>query len=121
MIRRPPRSTLFPYTTLFRSVGSMESLGTSRSIVNMVIYLEQFKTFQLIRNLLRSAAGLLGGKREAPTGTLMSRMAQNQYIGLDSDIYNSGIEQFKGNMHDILEMARKQNVPVILGTLACNQ
>src|SRR3712207_7954904 len=26
MIRRPPRSTLFPYTTLFRSAG----LGTSR-------------------------------------------------------------------------------------------
>src|SRR2546427_4882858 len=24
MIRRPPRSTLFPYTTLFRSVGSIE-------------------------------------------------------------------------------------------------
>src|SRR5436305_7279492 len=24
MIRRPPRSTLFPYTTLFRSVGSAE-------------------------------------------------------------------------------------------------
>src|SRR5256886_16469048 len=24
MIRRPPRSTLFPYTTLFRSVGSMK-------------------------------------------------------------------------------------------------
>src|SRR3712207_8033407 len=27
MIRRPPRSTLFPYTTLFRSVGD-EGLGT---------------------------------------------------------------------------------------------
>src|SRR5947208_12186782 len=25
MIRRPPRSTLFPYTTLFRSSGSLES------------------------------------------------------------------------------------------------
>src|SRR2546427_9473057 len=25
MIRRPPRSTLFPYTTLFRSVVAMES------------------------------------------------------------------------------------------------
>src|SRR5437667_753388 len=25
MIRRPPRSTLFPYTTLFRSVPSQES------------------------------------------------------------------------------------------------
>src|SRR2546430_10592540 len=26
MIRRPPRSTLFPYTTLFRSVGSVAAL-----------------------------------------------------------------------------------------------
>src|SRR3712207_7824523 len=24
MIRRPPRSTLFPYTTLFRSIGAMK-------------------------------------------------------------------------------------------------
>src|SRR3712207_8026462 len=24
MIRRPPRSTLFPYTTLFRSLGNLE-------------------------------------------------------------------------------------------------
>src|SRR3712207_7096452 len=27
MIRRPPRSTLFPYTTLFRSVGDGERLS----------------------------------------------------------------------------------------------
>src|SRR3712207_9353690 len=27
MIRRPPRSTLFPYTTLFRSVGPMQIQG----------------------------------------------------------------------------------------------
>src|SRR3712207_8612041 len=25
MIRRPPRSTLFPYTTLFRSVGGLDA------------------------------------------------------------------------------------------------
>src|SRR5438874_7984493 len=33
MIRRPPRSTLFPYTTLFRSAaarGARESLGAAR-------------------------------------------------------------------------------------------
>src|SRR2546430_8401002 len=28
MIRRPPRSTLFPYTTLFRSVGAQRVLET---------------------------------------------------------------------------------------------
>src|SRR3712207_8048243 len=27
MIRRPPRSTLFPYTTLFRSIELLASLG----------------------------------------------------------------------------------------------
>src|SRR3712207_7112006 len=32
MIRRPPRSTLFPYTTLFRSMGGVRTLlGMSRS------------------------------------------------------------------------------------------
>src|SRR3712207_8724536 len=32
MIRRPPRSTLFPYTTLFRSVGyALFALATTRS------------------------------------------------------------------------------------------
>src|SRR2546429_1993228 len=28
MIRRPPRSTLFPYTTLFRSLAAAQSRGT---------------------------------------------------------------------------------------------
>src|SRR3712207_9030297 len=28
MIRRPPRSTLFPYTTLFRSLGILRELGS---------------------------------------------------------------------------------------------
>src|SRR2546430_3836331 len=33
MIRRPPRSTLFPYTTLFRSVFKSSPPGAPRSIV----------------------------------------------------------------------------------------
>src|SRR5256885_5289410 len=32
MIRRPPRSTLFPYTTLFRSVGERGSQAVSASM-----------------------------------------------------------------------------------------
>src|SRR3712207_7160493 len=31
MIRRPPRSTLFPYTTLFRSPGRANALVVSRT------------------------------------------------------------------------------------------
>src|SRR2546427_11026215 len=32
MIRRPPRSTLFPYTTLFRSAGMLLNLAGTSSI-----------------------------------------------------------------------------------------
>src|SRR5439155_17164596 len=36
MIRRPPRSTLFPYTTLFRSYGAQpQYLLTSAPLANM--------------------------------------------------------------------------------------
>src|SRR3712207_8979210 len=33
MIRRPPRSTLFPYTTLFRSFGISARAGSSKFFV----------------------------------------------------------------------------------------
>src|SRR2546430_13617955 len=48
MIRRPPRSTLFPYTTLFRSVGVLERQGSfldGGSVDNQaIIPLKQFVT-----------------------------------------------------------------------------
>src|SRR2546427_8888101 len=40
MIRRPPRSTLFPYTTLFRSVieASRKKYGTPRADVEAALF-----------------------------------------------------------------------------------
>src|SRR6266536_1515650 len=35
MIRRPPRSTLFPYTTLFRSTRACASPGSQRRVPSM--------------------------------------------------------------------------------------
>src|SRR3712207_7355497 len=37
MIRRPPRSTLFPYTTLFRSVQAQQRLGVRRANVEVPV------------------------------------------------------------------------------------
>src|SRR5258708_23774459 len=37
MIRRPPRSTLFPYTTLFRSTISKEQTGKLATIFEFII------------------------------------------------------------------------------------
>src|SRR2546430_15147425 len=35
MIRRPPRSTLFPYTTLFRSIGARKRLAPIRVVLSV--------------------------------------------------------------------------------------
>src|SRR5438045_8020188 len=37
MIRRPPRSTLFPYTTLFRSPSQAAAPAIIRNVVNLEI------------------------------------------------------------------------------------
>src|SRR3989441_6271605 len=38
MIRRPPRSTLFPYTTLFRSTGLLNNGGQQLAYANMASF-----------------------------------------------------------------------------------
>src|SRR2546429_1391592 len=38
MIRRPPRSTLFPYTTLFRSVYESDGLTLFRALADFVVF-----------------------------------------------------------------------------------
>src|SRR3712207_8274533 len=52
MIRRPPRSTLFPYTTLFRSIGAPHRVRTADGGLVMSTY--------IARRLLLSAISLFG-------------------------------------------------------------
>src|SRR3712207_7968632 len=48
MIRRPPRSTLFPYTTLFRSI--FPSFSTIHLFVfKLYIFLDQFSIVEYLR------------------------------------------------------------------------
>jgi tetratricopeptide (TPR) repeat protein len=101
-------------------IGSMESLGTSRDMVNLILYLNKYKTVDLLRNTIQWIIKLFAGNVEKQSGTLMSRMAQDQYIAFDSEKFNEGISQFEGNMRDVLEMAKEKNVPVIMSTLVSN-
>ena len=102
-------------------VGSMESLGTSRSFVKLVLYMNKYKTVQLIRNSITGLLSLFISKNtEDPSGTLMSNMAQDQYITLGSDKYNLGLEQFEANLKEVLGLIKKSNVPVIVGKLVSN-
>src|SRR3712207_6999037 len=59
MIRRPPRSTLFPYTTLFRSYGAFGFAGekctaSSRAIVVEEVYDEFLEELKSATEAMRS-------------------------------------------------------------------
>src|SRR5256885_10584842 len=74
MIRRPPRSTLFPYTTLFRSVGRTlaDDRLTSDSPDDLRVALRTAtpeRIFQVKRALI---AGLSGERSEEHTSELQS-------------------------------------------------
>src|SRR5699024_12505982 len=69
LLRRPPRSTLFPYTTLFRSADELVQRGVVRRLRRAVAW-------GLVRRGLRRLRGLdcAGGSRsEEHTSELQSR------------------------------------------------
>src|SRR2546422_8592432 len=65
MIRRPPRSTLFPYTTLFRSLGFLPFLAGIALLPIQLALLEWFRKSELDRTARRS---------EEHTSELQSRL-----------------------------------------------
>jgi len=103
-------------------VGSNENIGNSRSIVNLLIWLNKFRSIQLVRDVISSITNLFsndeGSKEQG--GTLMARIVKEQLIPLDSEMFNAGLHQFEGNFEDIIEMTVKAGVPVIIGNLVSN-
>src|ERR1051326_8720732 len=71
MIRRPPRSTLFPYTTLFRSEGTaiFITLSDETGVCNVVVWA---RTFQHFRKEVMGARLLLaeGKVQKSPEGVV---------------------------------------------------
>lgn len=100
--------------------GSMENLGNSRFFVNLNLALSDYKTYQLIRDIIKETIAAFSSDRTESTGTLMSQMAKEQSITLDSDIFKQGISQFEGNMNDIISMFKDDNVPIIIADLVSN-
>jgi len=102
-------------------VGSIESLGAFRGFVRLVLYLNKYKTVQLIRKIISGIFSLFASKNlDDSPGTLMSRMAQDQYITFNSKKYNLGLDQFEENMKEMLELIKNNHVPVIIGKVVSN-
>lgn len=104
--------------------GSSVSLGKSPSLVNLYLWLKDFRTTQLIENSITGVYSLFGSNelenKFKQKETLMTRMIGESLITLNSETYYNGIEQFKINLHEILDDIKKSGIPVIIGTLTSN-
>src|SRR3712207_9526964 len=73
MIRRPPRSTLFPYTTLFRSLPRAPEPSATTPAADPVPLLEELATLRLENAALRAEMVAL----QARIRELEARLGQN--------------------------------------------
>src|SRR3712207_8063633 len=68
MIRRPPRSTLFPYTTLFRSVIALYAVGAfvTAAILGLAEAMDGWLAALIVALALSAVAGILAltGKKQ---------------------------------------------------------
>src|SRR3712207_8629253 len=73
MIRRPPRSTLFPYTTLFRSGDLLVVITGEEAIGEQLVDLLDVVQFLVERQVPGQLVAPIGDRSEEHTSELQSR------------------------------------------------
>lgn len=104
-------------------VGSSVNMGYSRALVNFYLSIRDFRTTQFLQNIISGVFGIfksVGLNGSENKETLMSRMIGESLIPFNSEMFNNGIDQFKGNLDDIFKIFSDKNIPVVIGNLTFN-
>src|SRR5256885_13678173 len=102
MIRRPPRSTLFPYTTLFRSVDYKVDdfdfiAGVARYRYGVAVRADSpYKTMADLVAASRQGKGIFFGAPSAPNNLAMYELGRKTGGRFEEINYKSGAETVAG-------------------------
>ena len=98
-------------------VASNVALGTSRDVINLILRLREIKIFQLANNIYSKLRAPSNGfeKEGSPY-----KMMVNSSLAPDHPLREQAIENFRGNLHEIISIAKRHQIPVILGTIVSN-
>src|SRR3712207_8171813 len=82
MIRRPPRSTLFPYTTLFRSQSHMWDGSAIDLDENLAIAEELIEKCAAAKVVLELEIGVVGGEEDGVSHDINDKLytAEGDYV-----------------------------------------
>src|SRR3712207_8393117 len=80
MIRRPPRSTLFPYTTLFRSGSSSTIFSTLTSLLSCLVTCSSGDSSALTTIVMRETSGCSVSPTASRSEEHTSELQSRQYL-----------------------------------------
>ena len=102
-------------------VGSTISIGKSRWLIKTYLWLSQFKTFLLVKDGVNSIIGIFKKEKPEKDKILMEQMAENNSIGMNSSDYNTAVNTFRENYKEVIEIAKENNIPIMISTLVTNK
>jgi tetratricopeptide (TPR) repeat protein len=101
-------------------VGSAEAVSHNRALIRLHLRLMNSKVYQAIRNSIGGIGKTFSGGKPSSRGTLMSKVVKKADIVYNSKDYKKGIRYFEKNYGAMLNLARKNNVPVFVSDLVSN-
>src|SRR5258706_12824110 len=100
MIRRPPRSTLFPYTTLFRSEIAIELLAPLRVPLSKICHPQRSKSFAK-----QSSCGVEGPYQWCTLAASEVAQCLEQFVHVGQLV--DGVDPGKGNLSCFIDDERR--------------
>jgi len=103
-------------------VGSSVASKGGRFATLTYLWLKQFRLYQLLESVyfnlvLKDNPDSQSHNDVKDKRTLMSHVAKGQTIPFESDLFQLGVEQFKGNLTSITDIYRENDIPVLVGNL----
>lgn len=100
-------------------VGSNEAYFHSYGLIKMHLNLMNYRVYQLVVNTMGHITSIFGSSNQKH-GTLMSRMVKDVDIVYGSKKYKEGLNNYEQNMSDMLNLAKKNNIPVFFSDMVSN-
>jgi lysophospholipase L1-like esterase len=98
-------------------VGSTEQIASNRNLIRSILWLRRLRVIQLFT----TGFGTTSKDSQAQKETRMQRMVSNQQISYASPVYQKGIDQFRRNMEETVQLLTTKGVPVFISNLVSNE
>lgn len=102
-------------------VGSTSYVTNNSFVISAVLSLREFRVAQVVEKSILAVKKAITGKEVNVSETLMKRMASDQYIAFNSEIFKNGVVQFETNINKLCRLYSEKKIPVFISNLVSNE